>query len=68
MGDENSTKKTELTLKQKGLIYFYKLRQFIYNDWLITRNDLIEFSDSFLFYLLISFLQFSFRLIFFLQI
>jgi len=53
MDNENSTKEKELTLKQKALLCFYKLRQLIYNDWFKTKNDLIAFNDSFLFYFLI---------------
>lgn len=43
----------KFTFKQKAFLYFYKSRQYVYNDWLITKERLIKFVDSFLFYLLI---------------
>lgn len=49
----NNTAKTKFTLKQKVFLYFYKSRQYIYNDWLKTKERLIKIVDSFLFYALI---------------
>lgn len=43
----------KFTLKQKAIVYFYKSRQYIYNDWLRTKERLIKIVDSFLFYALI---------------
>lgn len=43
----------KFTLKQKVVIFFYKSSQYIYNDWLRTKERLIKIVDSFLFYALI---------------
>lgn len=43
----------KFTLKQKVIIFFYKSSQYIYNDWLRTKERLIKIVDSFLFYALI---------------
>jgi len=51
MNNETVNKK-EFTLKQKIFLYFYKLKQYIYNDWSKTKVDINKFTDSFLFYLL----------------
>ena len=39
----------KFTVKQKAFLYFYKSRQYVYNDWLITKERLIKFVDSFCF-------------------
>ncbi|MDP2586751.1 MAG: hypothetical protein Q8P32_03185 [Candidatus Komeilibacteria bacterium] len=43
----------KFTVKQKVFLYLYKSRQYVYNDWLITKDRLIKFVDSFLFYVLV---------------
>ena len=58
------TPKTDkkFTIKQKSFLYFYKSKQYLYNDWLMTKERLIKFIDSFLFYALVySILLFVFQ-------
>ncbi len=52
MQDEQK-KERKLTTKQKVFLQYYKIRQYVINDWLKTKNRLYKFIDSFLFYLLI---------------
>jgi len=52
MGKENKKSNT-LSLKQKGFLYFYKSRQWIYGHWFIFKRTLVSFADSILFYILI---------------
>jgi len=49
------TPKTDkkFTIKQMLFLYFYKSKQYLYNDWIITKERLIKFVDSFLFYALV---------------
>ncbi len=38
------------TLKQKALLYFYKLQQYFYKKWFYVKEKLIKFIDSLFFY------------------
>lgn len=51
--DKKTEKSGDLSLKQKNLLYFYKSKQWIYNNWLKFRRTLNIFIDSTLFYILV---------------
>ena len=44
--------KKEFTLKQKGFLYFYKMKQYLNNKWYIVKEKIKKFIDSFYFYLI----------------
>ncbi|GAH47832.1 unnamed protein product [marine sediment metagenome] len=50
--ERNDENKKEFTLKQKGFLYFYRVRQYLNNKWYIVREKIKKFADSFYFYLI----------------
>ena len=51
--NETEKKEKKLTLKQRFLLFFYRLKQFIHNKLSFYRYKLLKFTDSFRFYLII---------------
>ncbi len=51
--DKENEKSNTLSLKQKGFLYFYKSKQWLYGHWFIFKRTLIFFADSILFYIFI---------------
>lgn len=51
--EKEGEKTNTLSFKQKGLLYFFKSKQWLYNHWLKFKHTLVEFSDSIIFYTLI---------------
>ncbi|MBU1036837.1 hypothetical protein KKF32_02255 [Patescibacteria group bacterium] len=50
--DKEKEKPKTLSLKQKGFLYFFKSKQWLYGHWLSFKRTLTSFADSALFYIL----------------